>query len=104
MARSARRSRGYVCVPTFTANPSISGTAQNGQILTGASGTIANGTVTGRRWLRNGVAIAGATNATYAVQAADIGAKLRYEVTAANGLKASNTKVGLSPETATVIA
>lgn len=104
MARSARRSRGFMCAPAFTANPSITGTAQVGQTLTGASGTIRNGNVTARRWLRNGAAIAGATTATYVVQAGDVGAKITYEVTATNGLNGASTAKAVSAETATVIA
>lgn len=104
MSRSARRSRGFMCALAFTVNPSIAGTAQVGQTLTGASGTVRNGNVTARRWLRNGAVIAGATAATYVVQAGDVGAKITYEVTAANGLNSANTAKGLSAETATVIA
>lgn len=104
MGRSAQRSRGFVCAPSFTVKPSITGTAQVGQTLTGASGTVRNGAASSRRWLRNGVAIAGATATTYVVQAADVGAKIIYEVTATNALNASNTAKGVSPETATVIA
>lgn len=104
MARSARRSRGFMCAPAFTVAPSITGTAQVGQTLTGASGTVRNGGVSARRWLRGGVAIAGATAATYVVQAGDVGAKITYEVTAANSLNSANTVTAVSTETATVIA
>lgn len=104
MARSARRSRGFMCAPAFTVKPTITGTAQVGQTLTGASGTVRNGNVTARRWLRNGAAIAGATATTYVVQAGDVGAKITYEVTATNTLNASNVVKGVSAETATVIA
>lgn len=104
MARSARRSRGYVCVPKFTSRPSITGTAQVGQTLTGASGTIVDGTASARRWLRNGVPIAGATAATYLVQAADVGTSITYEVTAAGTLNPVNRMASTSVPTATVIA
>ena len=104
MARSARRSRGYVCVPKFTLRPSITGTAQVGQTLTGASGTIADGSAASRRWLRSGVAISGATAGTYVVQTADIGAALTYEVTATGTLNSANTARGVSLPTAAVIA
>ncbi len=104
MARSARRSRGFMCAPAFTANPSITGTAQVGQTLTGASGTIRNGDVSARRWLRDGVAIAGATAAAYVIQAADVGARLTFEVTATNALNAANTVVAASAQTGVVIA
>ncbi|EJL21900.1 hypothetical protein [Novosphingobium sp. AP12] len=104
MARSARRSRGFVCVPRFTARPTITGTAQVGQTLTGASGTIADGSDTSRRWLRNGVAIAAATATTYVVQAADVGATLTYEVTATGTRNSANTARGVSLPTAAAIA
>jgi hypothetical protein len=93
-----------MCVPLFTVAPSITGTAKNGQVLTGASGTVARGTVTSRQWKRNGVAIAGATAATYTVQAADIGAVITLTVLATNGLNAANTASATSAPTATVIA
>lgn len=104
MGRSACRSRGFMCAPAFTAKPSITGTAQVGQTLTGASGTIRNGTASARRWLRNGAAISGATAPTYVVQASDVGAKITFEVTATNALNTANTIKSVSVETATVIA
>ena len=104
MARSARRSRGFVCVPTFTVAPSITGTAQNGQTLTGVSGTVIHGTITGNRWLRDGVAISGQTGGTYVQGAADVGHKITFEQTAANDLVPANTKAAVSAPTATVIA
>jgi hypothetical protein len=93
-----------MCVPTFTAKPSITGTAQSGQTLTGVSGTIANGALTARRWLRDGAAISGATGATYVVQAADVGHLITFEVTAAATRVAANTAKAVSAPTATVIA
>lgn len=101
MARSARRSRGYVSVATFTTKPSITGTPTNGQTLTGASGTIANGTVTSRQWRRDGAAISGATAATYTLQAADIGHVITFAVTATNALTSSTT-TAVSAPTATI--
>jgi hypothetical protein len=98
------RHRGFMCVPRFTAQPSITGTAQNGQTLTGVSGSIANGAVSARQWRRNGVAISGATGATYVLQAADIGTVVTFSVTAANGLVPANTLTAVSAPTATVIA
>ena len=93
-----------MCVARFTAAPSISGTAQNGQTLTGASGTIANGAVSGRQWKRNGVNIVGATSATYVLQAADIGTAITFEVTATATLRSINLTKATSAPTATVIA
>ena len=83
MARSARRSRGFMCAPAFTVAPSITGTAQVGQTLTGASGTVRNGSVSARRWLRGGVANAGATPPPDFFEAGDVGAQINVVVTAA---------------------
>ena len=100
----ARRARGFMCVPAFTVAPSISGTAKNGQTLTGADGAIARGSVQSRQWLRDGAVIAGATTSTYACQAADIGHVMAYRVTAANNLNPANTLAATSAATATVVA
>lgn len=104
MARSAARSRGYVCVPKFTVKPSISGTAASGQTLTGASGTIADGAVSARQWRRDGVSIGGATGATYALQGADVGKVITFAVTATNGLNSASKTTAVSPPTAAVAA
>lgn len=74
-----------VPAPSFTVQPSISGTPQVGQTLTGNSGTITNGSVSARQWLRDGVAISGATAATYALVTADAGKAVTFRVTAAGG-------------------
>ncbi len=70
--------------PTASA-VSISGTAQVGQTLTGSySYADVNGDPQGAstfRWLRNGVAIAGATASTYTLVAADAGNPITFEVT-----------------------
>ena len=104
MTGLARRARGYMCVPAFSAAPTISGTAKNGQTLTGADGTIVRGSVQSRQWLRDGVAIVAATGSTYACQAADIGHVIAYRVTAVNNLNAANTIAATSPGTVTVVA
>ncbi len=72
--------------PVNTAGPVVSGTPAVGQTL-----SCSNGSWTGspaptftHTWLRNGSAIAGATAATYVVQAADQGAGLACKVTATN--------------------
>ncbi len=74
--------------PSNSVAPVVSGTAAVGQLL-----TCANGTWTGAetpsyayRWLRDGVPIASATAATYAVVAADQGNDLVCEVTATSKL------------------
>jgi hypothetical protein len=63
----------------------ISGTAQVGQVLTGSytyadANSDAQGTST-FRWLRSGVAIAGATASTYTLVNADNGSTITFEVT-----------------------
>jgi hypothetical protein len=101
---SAQRLRAFACSPTFTAVPAITGTAQVGQTLTGSSGTFRAGSVSARRWLRNGTAISGATGATYVVQADDVGARITFDVTIANGLRPANTAKATSAQTAVVTA
>lgn len=65
-------------VPT----PTISGAAVVGAILTATAGTwVPAATTTGYQWFRSGVAIPGATAATYQVTAADAGATLTVRVT-----------------------
>ena len=82
MGRSAARLRGYIVASTFTAAPTITGNAQVGQTLTASNGTIVGGAFASRRWIRDGVAIPGATGATYVVQADDVGKRIWQEVTA----------------------
>jgi hypothetical protein len=72
--------------PINTVAPSVSGTPAVGQTL-----SCSNGSWTGspaptftRSWLRDGVAITGATASTYVVQAADQGNGLTCKVTAKN--------------------
>src|SRR5207302_849876 len=78
-------------VPTNTAPPTISGTAQQGQTLTEAHGTWTNSpTSFAYQWQQcdsegNGcVAIPGATKQTYVPVAADVGHTLRVQETASN--------------------
>ena len=65
-------------------NVTISGTPQVGQVLTGNyTYTDGEGDLEGAsvyRWLRNGVAIVGATARTYSLVAADQGTLIRFEV------------------------
>ncbi|WP_294390422.1 hypothetical protein [uncultured Sphingomonas sp.] len=104
MARPGQRLRNFACSPTFTVKPSISGIPKVGQTLTGASGAILNGTVSGRQWKRGGVAIIGATEATYVPQAADVGAALTFEVVVTNALRSTNITKATSAATAAVAA
>ena len=96
--------------PTNTALPTMTGTATQGQILTGADGTWTN-TPTGftRTWKKcdaagaNCVAITGATASTYTVAATDVGSTLRFLVTATNASGTSTTPA-VSAQTAVVAA
>jgi hypothetical protein len=96
--------------PTNTALPLVTGTATQGQVLTGADGTWTN-TPTGftRTWLRcdaagaSCVAVAGATLSTYTVAATDVGATLRFSVTATTA-SGTSTAPAVSAQTAVVAA
>ena len=104
MAFRGARLRRFAAVPRFTTIPSISGTAQSGQTLTGADGVLANASVTSRQWRRDGVAIAGATGTTYALQAADVGHAITFAVTVTSTVNSANTVTAASAPTAAVIA
>lgn len=74
-------------LPINTVAPSISGAPTQGGTLTGADGTwtSAAGAISyARAWLRDGLAISGATGNTYVLDAADVGAMIGYRVTATN--------------------
>ena len=79
--------------PANTSPPTITGTAANGQTLSAATGSWSGTTPISFafRWRRCDTAgancenISGATNATYVVQSADVGKRLRARVTATNG-------------------
>lgn len=81
--------------------PTVSGTAKVGSTLTAGLGAWAPAPVTlAVQWLRGGVAIPGATKATYKVAAADAGLKLTVQVT---GSKAGyNSVVRVSAATKAV--
>jgi len=78
--------------PTSTGPPTITGTAQVGQTLTGSNGTWDSEYLTSFAygWLRcdangsNCAAIAGATATSYVVATADQGSTLRFQVNATN--------------------
>jgi len=67
-------------IPVWDVAPSITGTVQVGQVLTGDDGDIRFGTVSARAWLRNGTAISGANGATYQLAFADENADIAYRV------------------------
>lgn len=72
--------------PANTATPVITGTAQEGEVLTASTGTW-SGTAPityAFQWQRGATPIAGATVASYTVQNADVDRTLRVIVTAAN--------------------
>lgn len=86
--------------PTFSVQPTITGTAQEGQTLTGVPGTHTGTSIT-RRWLADGVAIGGQTAATLVLAVGQVGAVITFEVTAIN---AAGSTVATSAATAAVIA
>lgn len=69
---------------TFTKRPTptISGKAKVGSTLSMKTGTWSPKATLSRQWLRNGVAIPGATGSKYKVKLDDVGAKLTVRVTA----------------------
>ena len=81
--------------------PTITGTARVGQTLTGANGTWSGSPTLTRRWFANGIAIDGATGATYVPVAADLGKTITLQVT---GTNASGARTVSSAATAAVIA
>src|ERR1700740_3363238 len=68
----------------FTSAAAISGTAQEGQVLSAVNGTLndSDATVTGYQWTRDGANISGATGSSYTVAEADEGHVLRVVETA----------------------
>jgi hypothetical protein len=95
--------------PTNTGLPSISGTAQDGQMLSATNGSWAGSAPFsyGYRWRRcdasggSCVNVAGATGSTYPLSAADVGSTMRVVVTATNS---AGSQSATSAETAVVTA
>ena len=84
-----------------TPTPTIKGNNWVGQTLTATIGTWDTGAVLTHQWLRNGVAITGATGHTYKLATADIGAKITFATT---GTKAGFvTKTQTSTATAAIL-
>ncbi|GAA5186635.1 hypothetical protein GCM10023322_33320 [Rugosimonospora acidiphila] len=74
-----------VAAGTFVApKPTLTGTARVGEALVATPGTWTPQPTLAYSWLRNGVAIGGATGASYTPTKADLGAKLRVQVTGAS--------------------
>lgn len=91
---------GTVVATRNTVLPAISGTTTSGETLTATTGTWTNSPTFTYQWIRGAsTVIAGATNSTYVLQAADVGTTVKVTVTAttANG---SNTAT--SAATATI--
>lgn len=89
-------------LPTNSAVPTISGTAQVGATLTAANGTwLPAGLTFTRQWYAAGVAIPGATATTYVPVVGDVGKVISVRVTGSN-VSGSLTKT--SANTAAVIA
>lgn len=78
---------------TLTPTPVLSGVVQVGNMITANIGTWDASTVKTNRWLRDGVAIAGATGTTYTLGADDVGKIVSFEVT--------STKTGFQNEVKT---
>lgn len=87
---------GIANAPTNLTLPSLIGTARDGETLSGSTGSFSGGALQfSRQWQRAGgdgvwTAIAGATDATYTLSAADVGDTVRLSVTATNPLGSSS--------------
>lgn len=91
-----------VSTPRNTVLPTITGTAQVGQVLTSTQGTFTgSGNTYARQWTANGVDIVGATANTYTPIVGQIGQVIRVRVTATN---ANGSVSATSLPTAAVIA
>jgi hypothetical protein len=82
---------------TLTPTPSISGTAVVGSTLTAVTGTWNDGVAFSYQWLRAGVQIGNGTSSTYKVKNADVGQKLKVQVTGslAGYTSATETSAGV---------
>lgn len=85
--------------PVNTVLPAISGTATQGETLTGTSGTWTNSPTFTYQWRADGVAITGATNTTYVLTVDEVGKVISLRVTATN---ADGAPTADSPNTAPV--
>lgn len=99
----------YTCNPqtiASTAPPTISGTTRVGYTLTATKGSWSpTATTVKYQWLRNGVAISGATASTYKLTGSDHTKEIRVRVTAyASSWPAANPGVRSSGATARIAA
>jgi hypothetical protein len=78
--------------PVNTVAPAITGTAQEGQIVTCSTGTwTGTPTITyAYQWKRNGSNIGSATNSTYTLVTADVSQSITCQVTATNAVGSAN--------------
>ena len=88
----------------FTSAASITGTPQEGQVLTAVNGTLndSDASVTGYQWTSNGSAISGATSSTYTVSEADEGKTIQVVETASDSDNGGFTTTSTSTATAAV--
>lgn len=95
-ARLAQTKQDAISNPVSNAAaPVVSGTGTVGQTLTTTNGAWVNASTYGYQWVRDGVAIAGATASTYVLVAADSTHSVSCRVTATNaGGSASASAVG----------
>jgi sugar lactone lactonase YvrE len=88
-------------IPSDSTLPAITGTPDVGATLTANTGTWQGTSLTySYQWLRDGVAISGATNATYVPTSNDVGDQLSVQVTASNNVgsvSATSTNVTAEP-------
>lgn len=98
-AAASRAAYGYANKPVCSVAPAITGTTTVGQTLTCSSGTWSKSPTYAYQWLRDGVAIAGATAATRVLAAPDGGALMSCTVQASN---AGVTGVATSAATAAI--
>ena len=83
--------------PVNLIKPAISGVAQVGQVLTAYPGQWSGAPAFAYQWKNEGVNLAGATHATYTLQASDSGDTITVTVTATNSEgSASATSAGLA--------
>jgi len=98
---AVRRAAGYAFAnkPVNSVAPAITGTTTSGQTLTCSSGTWSKSPTYAYQWLRDGVAIAGATAATRVLGEPDVGALMKCTVTATS---AGVSQVATSAATAAI--
>lgn len=81
-------------------NPTISGTRRKGRTLTANYGTWTSGVSIAKQWLRDGIAITGATSKSYVLKSADVGHKISVRLIGSKSGK--RTAIKVSSKTATI--